>query len=419
MEAVDPRPPADLPGRKSSTWWGQQSDGGRDVYEAALARTRYAFEHFDHLYVSFSGGKDSTAVLNVALTVAAELDRLPLRVVFFDEECLSTETVEYVERVAELTEISFEWWCLPVRHRNACSSEQGFWWPWAPEDRDRWVRPLPHQALTVDDMPDFPVEPADARLSIPDTAVHLMSPFDRYGKTGMLMGIRAQESVMRRYAVSSPRPDNFIVPQTPGVSKVYPVYDWTTEDVWTAPARLGWDYNRTYDVMEMMGMSHGQQRVAPPFGEEPSQNLYMWAECFPDVWERMCARVPGAATAARYSRTELYSFREAVEKPDGISWRAFVEQLVAAHDDDARPKVAAKVRQMIGQHYRKTAEPLMPTARHPLTGLSWQRIAMFALRGDLKMRRSSMNLGGLSQIAKRRGPYDEERAAVARGEISL
>jgi predicted phosphoadenosine phosphosulfate sulfurtransferase len=41
-----------------------------DVYTLALERSAYTFEHFDHVAVSFSGGKDSTAVLNVALEVA-------------------------------------------------------------------------------------------------------------------------------------------------------------------------------------------------------------------------------------------------------------------------------------------------------------------------------------------------------------
>jgi predicted phosphoadenosine phosphosulfate sulfurtransferase len=51
--------------------------------------------------VSFSGGKDSTAVLNTALVVAKELGRLPLDVVFFDEEAIHPPTIEYVERVRQ------------------------------------------------------------------------------------------------------------------------------------------------------------------------------------------------------------------------------------------------------------------------------------------------------------------------------
>ena len=81
-------------------WWAREGMGV-NVWEAALERTRHAFQLFDHLFVSFSGGKDSTCVLNVALTVARELDRLPLRVVFFDEECISYLTEEYVRENSE------------------------------------------------------------------------------------------------------------------------------------------------------------------------------------------------------------------------------------------------------------------------------------------------------------------------------
>ena len=106
--------------------------------------------------------------------------------------------------------------------------------------------------------------------------------------------------------------------------KVYPIYDWTTEDVWLAPATFGWDYNRAYDAMEMAGVAPNLQRVSPAFGEEPLQKLWTFAVCFPEVWDRMQSRVPGAAAAARYALTELYSFRQRPPKPAGMPWSEFV-----------------------------------------------------------------------------------------------
>lgn len=374
---------------EATGWWGRERTG-QSVWEAALERTRYAYTRFDHVFVSFSGGKDSTAVLNVALHVAAELDRLPLRVVFFDEECISDLTIEYTRRVAELPDVELEWFCLPVKHRNACSMDEPHWWPWAPEARDRWVWPLPPEAIT--ELDGFPIEPPDARLSIPDTMTHLVSPHARYGTSCALMGIRADESIIRRKAVSNKRPDNFVMPSdNPAYYKVYPVYDWTATDVWTAPATLGWDYNRSYDLLSMHGFSPSQQRIAPPFGEQPARDLDQWAACFPDLWSRMVYRVPGAACGARYSRTELFAYGDAPVKPGGMTWPTFVRTLVEDHTDPAvRRFVAHKCRRIIRNHYSKTTDPIPGKARHPYTGVSWEWVATIALRGDLKDRNEIM-----------------------------
>jgi len=93
----------------------------KNVYELALDRVRQAYEMFDTVKVMFSGGKDSTVVLNVVLEVARELNRLPLEVIFFDEEAISYETEDYVRRVAELPDINLRWLCIPIKHRNATS----------------------------------------------------------------------------------------------------------------------------------------------------------------------------------------------------------------------------------------------------------------------------------------------------------
>lgn len=76
-----------------------------------------------------------------------------------------------------------EWYCLPLRHRNACSRRHPWWWPWAPEAEDRWCRPLPAEALTTLD--GFPINPPDARLSAPDVNGLLFPP--QRGNSALLM----------------------------------------------------------------------------------------------------------------------------------------------------------------------------------------------------------------------------------------
>ena len=58
----------------------------QSVWDAALERIDYVFNEFDEVVVSFSGGKDSTVILEMALIVAKEHGRLPLTVMWLDQE---------------------------------------------------------------------------------------------------------------------------------------------------------------------------------------------------------------------------------------------------------------------------------------------------------------------------------------------
>ncbi|WP_027459276.1 DUF3440 domain-containing protein [Deinococcus murrayi] len=392
----------------------------QDVLTLARERLRVLFERFDHVSVSFSGGKDSTIVLNLALEVARELGRTPLDVVFWDEECIYSENVDYVRRVAADPDVALRWMCVPVKHRNACSSESPLWYPWAPEDRHLWIRDLPYEAIT--EIPGYDYRDPANRLSVPEVSGLLFPP--TLGNVVQLLGIRADESLIRRAAVSRRAVDNYIVKDTGGyggannlqhagnVWKAYPIYDWRTEDVWLAPKLFGWDYCRVYDLMDKLGFGPRQQRLAPPFGEEPMQRLDQYHQCEPELWDRMVYRVPGAATAKRYSRTELYAFGGVPTKPPGITYEAWLRDLVQANFP---PKEAAQVskaiRAHLRMHYRKTADLLAPTADHPLTGYSWAFFIKIAMRGNFKDRRQP-NIGRRPPEQVQR-MYEKYRADLA------
>jgi len=383
-----------------------------NVYEAACDRVAKCYEKYDHVAVSFSGGKDSTATLNVTLDVAEKLGKLPVRTIFWDEEAIPFETEHYVRRVAEDPRVEMEWLCLPVKHRNACSNREPWWYTWAPEAEDKWVRPLPPEAITHVD--GFPTDPAK-RYSIPEMSGLMFDP-KIHGTSAILLGIRGQESLTRMRAVRRKATENYIVhygPDSPtyrgNLWKVYPVFDWTTEDVWTAPKLFGWDYNTSYDNMEMAGIKAHAQRCAPPYGEEPMGGLWMFSQCFPDIWDRMSERVAGAATAARYARTELYSYRSRPEKPDGIKWRDFLKYFLRKHDPAEAAEVAKRVGMFIDRHYAKTSDPILPTATHPNTGISWDFLLMLAVRGDFKHRKNPMFADSDEDRVKGWARYNAER----------
>jgi len=253
-----------------------------DVYTAALERIERAYDLFDNIAVAFSGGKDSTAVLNIVLEIARRRGRLPVDTVFYDEECCSPETIDYVRRVAASPEVKLEWLCLPVMHRNACSTKSPYWYPWDSTCPELWVRELPPEGITQ--------YPGFTPTTIPEhCAAYLQRKLQ--GTVGLATGIRAQESLVRLRGVTNRKEDNYLaVTAVKTVTAVKPIYDWNTDDVWTAPKKFGWDYNRSYDFMDKAGISPASQRIAPPFGEQPMAALWQWQVCWPELWDKMVER---------------------------------------------------------------------------------------------------------------------------------
>jgi predicted phosphoadenosine phosphosulfate sulfurtransferase len=359
-----------------------------DVMTAALDRIRRIYDLFDRVVVSFSGGKDSTTVLNLTAMVARERSRLPLDVYFVDEEAIYPETVEYVERVRGREDVRLWWCCLPVEHRNACSRSEPWWWCWDEAARDRWVRPMPRAAVTVREVRRF-----RRGMGVDDVGMCLFGP--ECGTVADLTGIRAQESVRRLQTVTKKVRDNWIAEPRQGYYfNCKPIYDWKADDVWVAAGREGWDYNRAYDVQALMGTSVSLQRVTPPFGEEPLGGLWKYPEGWPELWERMLRRVEGVNTAGRYARTDLYG-AGLKEPPAGMSWQEWSRSLLALYPAKERAAIARSVAQVIRMHQRKTRRPIHETEDDVMSGLSWRYICQMVSRGDLKGRKK----GQLTQRA--------------------
>ena len=351
-----------------------------NVYDAAIERFRYLFDNFDKVVVSFSGGKDSTVCLNLALQVAKEKNKLPLDVYFWDEEAIHPETIDYVERVMRLPEVRLKWLCVQIKHRNACSRQEPYWYCWDETKKDKWVRPMPTFDCVVTHIEGFKMGD-----SVPEIA-HMVYGAE-CGSVADVRGIRADESLRRYQSVAQRSKNNWISAPRAGYNyPVSPIYDWTTFDVWTAPRMFGWDYNRSYDLMAMAGVPPNIQRVCPPYGEEPLRGLWIYAQCWQDLWHKMIGRVHGAATAGRYANTELYGFGK-LTVPEGMTWKQWTYALLDLYPKGLKKTISGNIAALIKLHQSKTNRPIHETEPDLQTGLSWKTLAMIANRADLKGRR--------------------------------
>ena len=117
----------------------------------------------------------------------------------------------------------------------------------------------------------------------------------------------------------------------------------------------------------------------------------------------------GAATAARYATTVLYSYNRNPEKPDNVAWHDFIKFWVSKHPEPYRSQVADRIRGFIQNHYNKTDEPILDKMAHPRTGVSWDFLLKIAVRGDFKNRKQPTIIGGVDETIKQKRKYAAAR----------
>ena len=151
------------------------------------------------------------------------------------------------------------------------------------------------------------------------------------GKTISLIGIRAQESLNRYRAVITDKNTHNGLPWTThnpdDTYTGYPLYDWKVDDVWTANARFGYDYNQIYDTFHYAGLSPAQMRVASPFNDWAIGTLNLYRVIEPNLWAKFLGRVQGANFAALYGNSKAVAWKH-IDLPPGHTWQSFVAFLL-------------------------------------------------------------------------------------------
>jgi predicted phosphoadenosine phosphosulfate sulfurtransferase len=72
----------------------------KNVLEAAKERVAIAFDRFEKIYVSFSGGKDSSVMMHLVLAEAIKRNR-KVGVLVIDLEAQYKSTIEHIAEMVE------------------------------------------------------------------------------------------------------------------------------------------------------------------------------------------------------------------------------------------------------------------------------------------------------------------------------
>ncbi|OEV11340.1 DUF3440 domain-containing protein [Streptomyces nanshensis] len=375
-----------------------------NVWEATQRRLERIFRDFDNIVLAFSGGKDSGVMVNATLDfMRAHGITRKITVLHLDYEGQYAATTDYVTEVMTSNRdlIDPVWICLPFAAACEVSMYQSYWKPWNPEERDIWVRDLPdapgviHTGNVPEDFPEYDgVWDYTVQEKI-GAWLHRRSGAER---TAVLVGIRTQESMHRHAALyRQDRTDasmleglNWTSRKGRGVYNVYPIFDWVTEDIWTANARFGWSYNTLYDLFHLAGVSIHDMRVASPFRGEGQEALKLYRVIEPETWAKLVGRVNGANFAAIYGGTAAMGAKD-IKLPEGHTWKTYANFLLDMIEDEE-----------IKQGYLRKLKSSM--RYWTVKGGALPEESAEELRGDAP--EGTEFLGEPKDNRKRRGPYE-------------
>jgi predicted phosphoadenosine phosphosulfate sulfurtransferase len=313
----------------------------KNVYDAAVERIDFIFKNFEKVYLSFSGGKDSGVMLNLALDYMRKNKiKKKLGIQIMDNEANYDLSLEFMHRIIKdnIDMLDVYWCCMPITLPCTVSAYDVDWQCWGVNDEERWVRPMPKEGYVVN-MQNHKFDFFEENMNYDDFWDGFAEWYADGKMTANLIGIRTSESLNRFRAIMNERKQMlcgkaWTKKNTENVYNCYPIYDWKTDDVWTANAKFEWDYNKLYDVFYMAGVPVGSMRVASPFMSEAKASLNLYRVIDPHVWARLCARVNGANFMVTYGKQLKYS---SFSLPEGHTWKSFVKFLL-----DTLPKESAE-----------------------------------------------------------------------------
>lgn len=310
-----------------------------NVFEASKKRVKYIFDEFENIYVSFSGGKDSGVCMHLMCEEARKRNR-KIGVLFIDIEAHYQMTIDYsIQMIEKYKDVITPYWvCLPMLTDNSLSYDEMTWSWWETEKKDIWVREMPTMDYVIN-VDNNPIDYYKYNMTFEDFVAKFGKWFGKDEKTACIIGIRTQESLNRWRALTTKNKRKYkdIMYSTQvdeNVYNFYPIYDYTTEDIWTYYGKTGNEYNKFYDLMYKAGVSINSMRIDEPFGDTAKAGLNMFKIIEPKTWVKIVGRVAGANFGNIYANTTINTAN--YKLPNGHTWESFTYFLL-----DTLPKNAS------------------------------------------------------------------------------
>lgn len=378
----------------------------KNVLDAAFERLEFIFDHFDHIYFSASGGKDSSVMVQLA-NIVAKRKHKQFDVLYIDLEAQYRLTIDHVYELKQLSQIrDFYHIALPLALRNAVSILQPKWICWEEESKHLWVRDLPSDSINMSNCP-FPWfrKGEEFEEFIIQFADWYQKKWGDHAACGV--GIRTDESLNRFRTITFQEnkieydhkhwttkikfKDKYI-----DVFNFYPLYDWKTEDIWGAVSKLDLKYNQIYERMYKNGLNIHEQRLCQPYGDDQRNGLDQFKALEYDTWEKVLNRVNGVNFGNIYCRTTALGNLK-TSKPSFMTWKEytiFLLESIGIYNSDLMLHYYRKIKKF-AYWYKKRDDidinQIPDEANSKLENqkkvISWRRIARAIEKNDFYMKR--------------------------------
>jgi predicted phosphoadenosine phosphosulfate sulfurtransferase len=360
-----------------------------NVLVAARQRVKQVFDDFETIYVSFSGGKDSTVMLHLVMEEAIKRDRI-VGVLIIDLEAQYADTIKHIENMVELykANIDLHWVCLPMLLRNAVSNFEPRWCCWDEDKKDIWVREKPKQASTVN-YPFF-----IDKMEFEEFMVLWGEWYSEGSLTAAFIGIRADESLHRYCAIARNKTGltfknyKWTTLVSGRLYNIYPIYDWRTEDIWIFHGKYSHlTHNKIYDKMNMAGVKLSQQRLCQPYGDDQRRGLWLYHILEPETWYKVVARVNGANSGSLYihENGNINGYNR-ITKPEGHTWESFCNLLLKTLPTKTQNHYKVRFKKFISgwrdRGYTKIPDESPIELENKCWAPSWRRMCKVILRND-------------------------------------
>lgn len=381
------------------------------VMQAAKERISKTFDDFEKIYISFSGGKDSTVMTHLVLSEAIKRGK-KVGLLIIDLEAQYSETITHIEEMIEEYQdyIDLHWFCGELLLRNAVSDFQPKWVCWDENSKDTWVREKPKKASDLSQY-DFYIP----KMEFEEFMVIFGKWYANEKSCAGFIGIRSDESLHRYRAITS-RKDGLMHKDYKWTTKIaaniyniYPIYDWRTEDIWLFHLKnQHLSYNKIYDMMTKAGVKFSNQRLCQPFGDDQKKGLWLYHILEPMTWYKLLNRVSGVNSGALYvQESGNINGSLDVTKPENHTWESYTNYLLKSLPVKMQNHYKERFIKFIAGWKQRGYDKIPDQAPHDLEikqwAPSWKRMARCILRNDYYCK-------GLGQTQPKSEAYEKFKA---------